>query len=117
MSEGASRTTKSHKVIRKWVEERGGQPATVRRTAGKNEAGLLRIDFPGYKGKETLKSIPWEEFFDKFDEKNLVFLYQDTTANGRPSRFCKFVNRENTKDQDKPEKNGHRESGTSKSKR
>lgn len=114
MSPGASRTTKSHKVIRKWVEERGGQPATVRGAARSHEAGVLRIDFPGGRGKETLKPIPWEEFFEKFDAKNLVFLYEDTTENGKPSRFCKFVGRENTRIEEKPR---GRENGNTKSKR
>jgi hypothetical protein len=46
----ASKRTTNHNVIRKWAESRGGHPATVKRTATKDEAGILRIDFPGYKG-------------------------------------------------------------------
>ena len=42
--------------------------------------------------QEGLDSI--KEFFAKFDEKNLAFLYQDTTASGAESRFFKFVSRE-----------------------
>ena len=94
---GTGKRTTNHNVIRKWVEARGGKPATVQRTGGPKEAGILRIDFPGYSGKESLHAIPWDEFFDKFDEKNLVFLYQDKTASGRPSRFCKFVSQQSAK--------------------
>ena len=37
-----------HDEIRSWVEERGGRPATIAGTPKKGEeAGLLRIDFPG----------------------------------------------------------------------
>jgi hypothetical protein len=55
---------------------------------------VLRIDFPGYSGKDTLAEISWDEFFEKFDEKKLAFLYQEKTATGRPSRFCKLVGRD-----------------------
>ena len=91
---GESRTTTNHDEIRKWAEARGGKPATVKRTEGDDEVGVLRIDFPGYSGKDSLEEITWDEFFAKFDEKNLAFLYQDTTASGAESRFFKFVSRE-----------------------
>lgn len=45
---GESKTTTDHKKIKAWVEERGGFPATVKGTGGKDDAGVLRIDFPGY---------------------------------------------------------------------
>jgi len=91
---GESHTTTDHSVIRQWVEERGGRQATVKGTGrGREEAGILRINLPGYGGEESLEEISWEEFFDKFDEKNLAFLYQDKTASGEQSRFCKFIGR------------------------
>jgi hypothetical protein len=83
--------TQDHDTIRQWAETRGGSPATVTATVTDDEAGLLRIDFPGYSGEDTLARISWEEFFDKFDEENLTFLYQDETDNGDVSRFCKFI--------------------------
>ncbi|HVR38601.1 MAG TPA: hypothetical protein VMU84_05860 [Thermoanaerobaculia bacterium] len=51
--------------------------------------GLLRIDYPGYSGEDTLEEISWEEFFRKFDKEKLAFLYDDD----KKSRFSKFVNR------------------------
>jgi hypothetical protein len=90
-----SKTTTDHEKIRRWVEQRGGHPATVKGTTrGKEEAGVLRIDFPDYSGEETLEEITWEEFFDKFDEKDLAFVYQDQTVEGEESRFSKLVSRE-----------------------
>lgn len=83
--------TQDHKTIRQWTEARGGVPATVAATADDDEPGVLRIDFPGYSGDDTLERISWEEFFDKFDEENLSFRYQDETEDGDVSRFCKFV--------------------------
>ena len=93
-SSGSSQTTTDHEVIRKWVEGRGGQPASVKGTEGGDEAGVLRIDFPGYGDDDRLEKISWDEFFQKFDEKNLAFLYQEETSGGKESRFFKFVSRE-----------------------
>jgi hypothetical protein len=90
-----SKVTTDHKEIRKWVEERGSRPATVKGTAAKGEgAGLLRIDYEGFGEEENLEPISWEEFFDKFEESNLAFLYQEETSSGETSRFSKFVSRD-----------------------
>ena len=85
-------TTTDHGKIRKWVEERGGRPASVKGT-GKGEPGVLRIDFPGYGDDSKLEELSWDEFFDKFEESDLAFLHQDKTAGGETSRFFKFVSR------------------------
>src|SRR3954471_21787706 len=91
----SSQTTTDHGEIRKWVEERGGKPATIAGTAkGGEEAGLLRIDFPTGASNPPLEPISWEDFFDKFDKENLAMIYQEKTAGGKPSYFCKFVERE-----------------------
>jgi hypothetical protein len=89
-----SKTTTDHEFIRKWVEERKGWPARVKRTGGNGDPGIIRIDFPGYKGKESLEKIPWEEFFKKFEESKLAFLYQEKTSTGRKSNFNKLVSRD-----------------------
>jgi hypothetical protein len=91
---GESRTTTNHDEIRKWAEARGGKPATVKSTESKGEPGVLRIDFPGYRGQDTLEEISWDAFFAKFDEKHLAFLYQDKTSSGEQSRFFKLVSQE-----------------------
>jgi hypothetical protein len=93
---GESKTTTDHEVIQKWVEERGGHPATVIGTGEGDEAGVLRIDYPGYTGENRLEEITWEEFFTKFDETGLAFLYQETTKDGELSRFSKLVANEAT---------------------
>jgi hypothetical protein len=92
----SSKRTTDHDVIRQWAEARKGHPATVKGT-GRGEPGVLRIDFPGYRGQQTLREISWDEFFQRFDEKELAFLYQDKTASGKPSRFCKLVSRDTDK--------------------
>jgi hypothetical protein len=87
-----SHTTTDHKKIKKWVDERKGAPATVKETGKGGHAGILRIDF-GPK-EEGLEEISWDEFFKKFDEAHLQFLYQDKTKDGKLSRFHKFVSRD-----------------------
>lgn len=89
-----SHVTTDHEEIRRWVEARGGHPSTVKGTQqGGEPAGLLRIDYPGYSGEERLEEISWEEFFQKFDESNLAFVYQEETTEGDTSRFSKLVDR------------------------
>jgi iron-sulfur cluster repair protein YtfE (RIC family) len=87
-------TTTDHQAIRKWVEDRGGSPARVKRTGSGDDPGILRIDFPGFSGKQSLESIEWDAFFDWFDKNELAFIYQDRTRGGQPSRFNKLVSRQ-----------------------
>ena len=82
-----SKTTTNHDEIRRWVEERGGYPARVKGTE------VLRIDYPGFSGEDTLEKISWEEFFAAFDENGLAFLYQDKLESGANSRFSKLIDR------------------------
>ncbi len=91
-----SKTTTDHKAIQEWAEARGGKPSTVKSTEKDGEAGVLRIDFPGYSGAGSLEEITWEEFFQKFDEKKLAFLYQEHTSSGEESRFFKLVSRDSS---------------------
>jgi hypothetical protein len=88
-----AQVTTDHEEIRRWVEARGGQPAQVKGTQRRGSA-LLRIDYPGFSGEDTLEPIEWDEFFEIFDENNLAFLYQEKTADGGQSRFTKFINRD-----------------------
>ena len=90
-----SKITIDHNEIRRWVEERGGHPARVKGTGrtGESSGGLLRIDYPGFSGAETLEEITWEQFFDQFEKSALAFLYQDQLENGETSRFSKLIDR------------------------
>ena len=90
---GGSKTTTDHDTIRKWVEERGGRPAAVKGTGGGDDPGILRVDFAGAGDEDSLEEISWEEFFEKFEENDLAFLYQEETSGGKESRFFKFVRR------------------------
>lgn len=89
-----SHVTTDHDEIRRWAQERGGRPARVRGTGSSNDPGLLRIDFPGYAGEESLDEISWDEFFEKFDRNNLALVIQESTAGGEKSNFNKLVSRD-----------------------
>jgi hypothetical protein len=94
-----SNVTTDHNEIRQWVEERGGRPARVKGTDKKNSSGVLRIDYPGYSGDDTLEIITWEEFFEGFEKNNLAFLYQEETKDGAKTRFSKLIDRDSAKEQ------------------
>ena len=108
---GESKVTTDHKTIREWAESRGGKPATVKRTEKEGEVGVLRIDFPGYRGESSLEEITWDEFFQKFDEKNLAFLYQEHTSSGEESRFFKLVSRDTAEQKTSGHKEDEKSSG------
>jgi hemerythrin superfamily protein len=88
-----TKVTTDHKIIKAWAEERGGKPAAVKGTGSGNDPGVLRIDFPGYSGEESLTEISWDQFFDKFEKERLAFLYQEETE-GELSRFSKLINKD-----------------------
>src|SRR3954467_6311633 len=93
-TERSGHTTTDHDFIRSWVEERGGWPARVAGTeSGGDDAGLIRIDFPGYSGAGSLERIEWEEWFQKFDDSDLAFLHRDMSHGGDLDRFNKLVRR------------------------
>lgn len=93
-----SRVTTDHEFIRRWVEERSGCPAKVKGTErGGEDVGMLRVDFPGYSGEGKLECISWDEWFDKFEESNLAFVYEEHTTGGQKSNFNKLISRENPK--------------------
>jgi hypothetical protein len=85
----AAKRTTDHDEIRRWAEGHAGKPARVKGTGNDRDPGLLRIDFPGYRGEHTLEEISWDEFFRGFEENHLAFLYQDEAD----SRFFKLVER------------------------
>lgn len=90
----SSNVTHDHQKIKEWAEERGGIPASVKGTGGGDDEGLLRIHFPkNSDDDDRFEQIEWDEFFEKFEEKKLDFLYQDKKADGEVSTFNKLVNR------------------------
>ena len=104
-----SKTTQDHEEIRRWAEERGAHPACVKGTGDEGDIGILRLDFPGYTGEESLTPIEWDEWFEKFDDRNLALLYQEETAGGERSNFNKIVSAETA---EAAESGSHRKAGS-----
>lgn len=90
---GQSLATRHHEVIRQWAEERQATPSTVESTGRAESAGVLRLNFPGY-GGQRLREIGWDEWFRTFDDRGLVFLFQEHKSDGSVSNFFK-LNRPN----------------------
>lgn len=89
----SAKTTTNHDEIRKWAEARNAKPSTVKRTGNKEDPGILRLNFPGYSGADSLEEVSWDEWFKKFDEQQLALLYQEETKDGQKSNFNKLVSR------------------------
>lgn len=92
-SRGAATAITDHEEIRQWAEERGAKPACVRGTGGRGDTGMIRLDFPGYSGSESLEEISWDDWFEKFDKEGLALLHQESTASGQKSNFNKLISR------------------------
>jgi hypothetical protein len=97
-SKSTSRTLTDHHEIRRWAEEREARPAVVRSTHQTESSGIIRLDFRGYSGEESLEEIEWNEWFEDFDRNKLALVVQDQTANGEQSNFNKLVSREDVDD-------------------
>jgi hypothetical protein len=97
MPRQSSKTTTNHQEIRRWAEARGAHPAAVKGTGGGGDPGMIRLDFPGYSGGDSLEEISWDAWFKAFDDNNLALVYQDQTAKGARSNFNKLVERGSSK--------------------
>lgn len=93
MTDSQSTTTTDHDEIRRWVEHNNGTPARVRDTGDSDDPGILRFDFPGGAGTESLEQISWDDWFEKFESQNLALLYQQQKSSGEGSTFFKLVQR------------------------
>jgi hypothetical protein len=90
---GDRRYTTDHETIRRWVAERGGLPAMVRRV-GQPDEGELVINFANDGSDEPIIDISWADFFQRFDDSKLAFVYSDTASGAEGSRFWQMVARD-----------------------
>jgi hypothetical protein len=89
-----AKPTIDHDEIRQWAEARNAKPAHVKGTGrGKNDIGMIRLDFPGYSGEQSLEHISWDDWFKAFDDNNLALLIQET-IDEHQSNFNKLVSRD-----------------------
>jgi hypothetical protein len=93
-SKAVERVLTDPEEIRKWAEARGAKPTCVKGTESDDGSCLLRLDFPGYSGDDSLQPISWEQWFRVFHKRNLALIVEDRMADGKPSNFNKLVSRE-----------------------
>jgi hypothetical protein len=76
-----TRVTRDHDEIRRWAVLHKAEPATGEATGSGpavldvNDGGAgIRFNFPGF---SRLRSIGWEEWFDNFEQHQLLFVYEE----------------------------------------
>ena len=47
---------------------------------------MLRFNFPGY-GGQSLQPINWDDWLRVFEDRDLVFVFQEHKADGQQSNF------------------------------
>lgn len=82
------KVTTDHEEIRQWVEDHDGRPAAVSDPNGSTNRAV-KIFFPDQYVSDPIEEITWDEFFNKFEEEDLAFMYQDDDD----SRFFRIVER------------------------
>jgi hemerythrin superfamily protein len=87
--DGQTLATRNFEVIRAWAEARGGRPATSPNGDAENPH-VLRFDFPDF--DKNLLPISWEAWQRTFEDRNLVFVYQETMKAGNQSNFFRLDN-------------------------
>lgn len=87
---GQTLATRSREVIRRWAEERRGTPVAATKDEANGRPRTLRIDFPGGSSGGTLKPVSWDDWFAVFEERDLVFLFQERLRNGDQSNFFRL---------------------------
>ncbi|MCC7025168.1 MAG: hypothetical protein IT338_20210 [Thermomicrobiales bacterium] len=87
--DGQTLATRNPEVIKAWAETRGGQPATVPGTEHNGRPGVLRFAFGGSDDKQ-LQDISWDDWLGTFEQRHLVFLFQQTKTDGDQSNFFRL---------------------------
>lgn len=85
-----AKITRDHEIIQQWVKKRKGKPVANLEESDRPEENIAikvarRID------RKREFEISWQEFFDKFRESNLGFLYQEYDPDGEISCSCKIL--------------------------
>ncbi len=84
---GQTLATRNPDVIRRWAEERDARPATTA-NGDPERPRVLRFDFGDR--ESGLQEVSWEAWLRVFDERELVFLYQERMKAGNQSNFFRL---------------------------
>ncbi len=83
--------TTDKEKIKQWIQTYKGWPAIKLMETADSIETVLAIVFPGGEGDHVIRRLSWEEFFQKFDQLKLVFLYEEATGNQKPDLCYAFV--------------------------
>jgi hypothetical protein len=86
---GQTLATRDPAVIRQWADERKAHPATVARKDGERPR-TLRLDFESNGRSDRLQPVSWDDWMQTFEQRDLVFLYQEKRRDGRQSNFFRL---------------------------
>ena len=92
---GQTLATRSPEVVRDWAERRRAKPVTA--TRGRDgKPRTLRLEFGDAGGRDgrgrRLEPISWDEWLGVFEDRKLVFLYQERRRDGSDSNFFRLDN-------------------------
>jgi hypothetical protein len=87
---GQTLATRSPEVIRDWAQRREAEPVTTGRADEDGRPRTLRMAFREGKDNSRLRPVAWEDWFRTFQERELVFLYQETRRDGSDSNFFRL---------------------------
>jgi hypothetical protein len=73
-------------VIRRWADQRNALPARMPGADADDPPTVLRFDFEGG-GDEDLRPISWDEWFDVFDGRDLVFIYLEPSEGEKGNTY------------------------------
>lgn len=71
------KVTTDHGLIKKWAEARHGYPAVIRKITDAGMDLVLSFVFPDIETEGIARKLSWDEFFERFDQQRLVFVYDD----------------------------------------
>ena len=86
---GQTLATRDADIVRQWADERDARPATTPGSDPKSPR-VLRFDFPDYDA--SLQPVEWDDWLRVFEERRLVFIYQEHLKSGRTSNFFRLDN-------------------------
>ena len=84
------KATTDPSLIKKLAEARRASPAIIRKVTNDGIEMVLSFLFPDIKIDEVATRLTWEEFFEKFDQQRLVFVYDDSERSQNASRYFTF---------------------------
>ena len=98
--EPGKKATTNHNEIKRWIVNHGGSPAIFDDPQAKADLPSIHVDFPGDRDAEYMQEavvitkVSWEEFFKKFEEKKLAFIYEPDDKIEDITLAFKFVKRD-----------------------